>query len=343
MKICGKTHQYCGVCGKSWHLCADPTFGTDTTSRQVQWSYTAGWEADQEWDNMDWNSQDQSQASWTKSPRRRQTPRRRSNRRTGPKTDAVNGQAGKGKGKDHGVTPPLGPPALPSLSPAETPWLTPLMAVPPPIGNPPAQSAEDKQMKTIMTMLKKHNDTLPPELQALVNDALIKDGQIETKQLHSAVAAHGRARRDLQQAQLAHFHLHSAWRGFLTQAVSQWKSYSEQFADQEKQLTDRVQKAAEALAQAKETLAKTKSLAGVENREEAMSEDDTEKAAKEVNITAADKIKEGITNLHTSLDALRSTADQMVEEEQKALKRPRLEPKTGDSSNGSTGDGTSFG
>ena len=26
MKICGKTRQFCGVCGKSWHICADPIF-----------------------------------------------------------------------------------------------------------------------------------------------------------------------------------------------------------------------------------------------------------------------------------------------------------------------------
>lgn len=179
-----------------------------------------------------------------------------------------------------------------------------------------------------MALLRKHNEALPPDLQALVSDAAMKEGQEETKQLHSAVAAHGRAKRDLQQAQLAHFHLHAAWRGFLTQAVTQWKSYSDQFVEQEKQLTDRVQKAVEALAQAKDALAKTQSQAGVELKEDGMSEDDAEKEAKVVNTNAADKIKEGISNLHTSLEALRSSADQMVEDEQKTLKRPRLESKT---------------
>ena len=55
----------------------------------------------------------------------------------------------------------------------------------------------------------------------MVNEAAIKEGQQQTKQLHAVVAAHGRARKELQQAQLARFHLHNAWRGFLSQAVTQ--------------------------------------------------------------------------------------------------------------------------
>lgn len=41
--------------------------------------------------------------------------------------------------------------------------------------------------------------------------------------------------------------------------------------------------------------------------------------------STADRIKEGLTNLQTSLEALQSSAEQMVEDEQKALKRPRLD------------------
>ena len=51
-----------------------------------------------------------------------------------------------------------------------------------------------------------------------------------------------------------------------------------------------------------------------------ISEDDTEK---DVSGPAAEKIKQGISNLHSSLEALKSSAEQMVEEEQQALKRPR--------------------
>ena len=91
-----------------------------------------------------------------------------------------------------------------------------------------------------MAALKKHSDTLPPELQSMVNDAAIKEGQQQTKQLHAVVAAHGRARKELQQAQLARYNLHTAWKGFLSQAVSLWEGYSRQFSEQEQQLNERV-------------------------------------------------------------------------------------------------------
>ena len=181
-------------------------------------------------------------------------------------------------------------------------------------------------MKAIMSMLRKHNESLPPELQAMVKDVAIKDGQTETKQMHSAVTAHGRAKKELQQAQLARFNLHAAWRGFLSQAVAQWQTYSDQFVAQEKQMTERVSTALEALEQAKLNLATMKTAAGMDVQEDHMvvSDDDTVKQDKDATNSTADRIKEGISNLHTSLDALRTSAEQMVEEEHQALKRPRL-------------------
>lgn len=178
-----------------------------------------------------------------------------------------------------------------------------------------------------MAALKKHSEALPPELQTMVNEAAIKEGQQQTKQLHAVVAAHGRARKELQQAQLARFNLHNAWRGFLSQAVSQWQGYSAQFLEQEKQMNERVNSAMEALDQAKESLAKAKSTAGIETKEDTMAISD-EETDKDLAGSTADKIKEGLTNLQTSLAALQSSAEQMVEDEQKALKRPRLDEGT---------------
>lgn len=162
----------------------------------------------------------------------------------------------------------------------------------------------------------------------MVNEAAIKEGQQQTKQLHAVVAAHGRARKELQQAQLARFNLHNAWRGFLSQAVTQWQGYSAQFLDQEKQMNARVTTAMEALEQAKESLAKAKSTAGIETKEDAMAVSDEE--AQDLAGPTADRITEGLTNLQTSLEALQTSAAQMVEDEQKALKRPRLEDNTAD-------------
>ena len=217
----------------------------------------------------------------------------------------------------------IGPPALPANA-MDPPWLQSMSSIAATMPPPVQQSSEDKQLKTIMAALKKHSDTLPPELQSMVNEAAIKEGQQKTKQLHAVVAAHGRARKELQQAQLARFHLHNAWRGFLSQAVTQWQGYSAQFMEQEKQMNERVNAAMEALDQARESLAKAKSTAGIETKEDAMAVSD-EEPDKDLAGSTADRIKEGLTNLQTSLEALQSSAEQMVEDEQKALKRPRLD------------------
>ena len=330
MKICGKSHQFCGVCGQSWHLCSDPSFPSNAKSlqgqtRQVQWNYANEWESEQALTDQ-W---DQAQYPWPKSPRRKQSPRRRSNRRKNAAPEQTAAVPPKGKGKMQPSDMPMGPPSPATLAAAsaDANWLSVLNAGATAMPSS-HQQQDDKNMKAIMSLLRKHNESLPPELQAMVNDVCIKDGQTETKQMHSAVAAHGRAKKELQQAQLARFHLHAAWRGFLSQAVAQWKTYSDQFVAQEKQMTDRVSAAFEALEQAKLNLATTKTAAGLDLKEDnmAISDDETVKQDKDTSNSTADRIKEGIDNLHTSLDALRSSAEQMVEEEHKALKRPRLDP-----------------
>ena len=219
MKICGKSHQFCGVCGKSWHLCADPTFvPASSSTRQVQWSYATNWN-DPAWEDTAWPQEQDNGEQWTASPRRRTVPRRRSKKAKPPQQE---GKA-KGKGKAQRKNPEgetLGPPSMASLAAADPPWLTSLMQQPPVTPTPSATPPEDKQIKTIMAALRKHNDTLPPELQAFVSEAARKESQQETKQMHHAVTAHGKAKKELQQAQLARLNLHAAWRGFLGHAVN---------------------------------------------------------------------------------------------------------------------------
>ena len=185
MKICGKSHQFCGVCGKSWHLCADPTFvPASSSTRQVQWSYAANWN-DPAWEDTAWPQAQDNGDQWTASPRRRTVPRRRSKKAKPPQQE---GKA-KGKGKaqrkaSDGET--LGPPSMASLAAADPPWLTSLMQQPPVAPTPSSTPPEDKQIKTIMAALRKHNDTLPPELQAFVSEAAQKESQQETKQMPHA-------------------------------------------------------------------------------------------------------------------------------------------------------------
>ena len=91
------------------------------------------------------------------------------------------------------------------------------------------ETARDRQLRTLVNALKKHTDTLPEEVQTMLQDVSIKTGQQETKILHSAVTTHGRAKKELQEAQIERANLHAAWRKFLTQSAEQWQRYSDMF------------------------------------------------------------------------------------------------------------------
>ena len=107
------------------------------------------------------------------------------------------------------------------------------------------------------------------------------------------------------------------------------------------ELVERVTAASQALENAKNNLATTKSAAGVEHKDDAManSEDDMDK---DIAGQTSQRIQEGISNLHHSLKQLQSQADQMVEDEQKALKRPRIATPTEAGTEPGTNDGKIF-
>ena len=212
------------------------------------------------------------------------------------------------------------------LAAAEPPWATHSMPSQPAMPAQSTGSAEDRQLKSLMTALRKHTDSLPQELQTLMNSVAQKENQNETKQLHSAVTAHGKAKKELQAAQMARYNLHASWRTFLTNAVNLWQGYSTQFQEQDQKMMERVSAATAALQEAKANLANTKTLAGVEQKEDLQpASDDEMDKDKDIAGQTSQRIQEGIQNLHNSLKQVQSSADQMVEEEQKAIKRPRLE------------------
>ena len=127
----------------------------------------------------------------------------------------------------------------------------------------PADTKEDKHIKSLVAALRRHQDELPPDVQALMSEVNVKAGQDETKQVHAAVTQHGKAKKEIQEAQQARHKMHSAWRNFLSQSVEQRKKYTSQFIEQEKILTERVKAAHENLALAKTTLANCKIAVGV--------------------------------------------------------------------------------
>ena len=160
----------------------------------------------------------------------------------------------------------------------------------------------------------------------MIQEVTAKSGQQETKLLHSAVTAHGRAKKDLQEAQIERANLHSAWRKFLSQSAEQWQKYSEMFQKQEQEVTTRVQQAKDALKSAKETLSNTKVAAGVDAKEDASHMSDGEDNNKDLANATAAKITEGFTQLSEGLQTLQQQAELAEMEEQKAMKRQRLSP-----------------
>ena len=187
---------------------------------------------------------------------------------------------------------------------------------------------KEKQFRNLVTALKKHKDSLPEDVQQLMQEVNTRSGQQEAKQLHAAVSQHGRARKELQEAQAARHQMHSAWRNFLSQSVDQWNAYTQKFMEQEKQLTDRVQLAKELLAQAKLHLTGCQTAAGAEVKSDIVELSETDEIeTKDVDMSAGKRIADGLHELNANLSNLHSQASQAVEKEaaEQDKKRPRIE------------------
>lgn len=186
---------------------------------------------------------------------------------------------------------------------------------------------KDKQMKTLVAALRRRKDDLPEELQALVKEVTVRSGQEETKALHSAVTQHGKAKKEVSEAQAARLQMHAAWRNFLAQSVDQWTKYTAQFVEQEKMLMDRLKLAQENLIAAKESLGSCKSAAGLADKDESSMMSDSEDAVnKDSEALAGQKIAASFKDLASNLQNLHSQAAQAVEleeEQDQQRKRPR--------------------
>lgn len=194
-------------------------------------------------------------------------------------------------------------------------------------GESNSDKERDKQFRSLVAALKKHTEELPDDVQQVMKEMHVRSGQEETKLLHSAVSQHGRAKKEVQEAQSARFQMHTAWRNFLSQSAQQWQKYAAQFMEQEKLLTERFQAAKENLTAAKENLCSCKVAAGLDEKEDhAMQSDSQELVNKDSQTAAGKRIAASFTSLSTSLQALHSQAGQAVqqEEEDQLRKRQRI-------------------
>ena len=153
-RVCSGYHQFCGKCGQSWELCADPAFVPPKRGqRSVQWNYHSQ-PADQ-WETSDSWTDNQ----WIQSPRRRQSPRQRSRK----KSKGEKGSKGKGLGKSSDDQPSFGPPALPSHNSSSSPWMavnglqsTASPSIPSPLPSDMKEDKEkDRQIGSLVAALRK--------------------------------------------------------------------------------------------------------------------------------------------------------------------------------------------
>ena len=206
----------------------------------------------------------------------------------------------------------------------------------------------EKNMKSLVAALRRCKDDLPEEVQSLVKEVTIRSGQEETKFLHSAVSQHGRAKKELQEAQTARLAMHAAWKNFLAQSVDQWSKYTEQFMQQERQMMDRLKTAQENLTAAKDNLGACKASAGLDTKEDASMMSDAEDSDPKLTETSAgQKIAASFQDLASSLQTLHKQAEQAVQlevEQDQMRKRPRMTaPEQSAAGNADDGKSPSFG
>ncbi|CAL1132126.1 unnamed protein product, partial [Cladocopium goreaui] len=195
-----------------------------------------------------------------------------------------------------------------------------LQAVPTSTPTAPTSSSAEDQLRTLTGLLRKSPDQLTPETQAYLTSLTVKATHSTAKSLHSSVTKLEKAQNALTEAQGARLQLHSKWRNFVTEAVDRWTQSTEEFKKDDQILEAQIQAAKDALVAIKEQYAQTQTQLGIAGSSSIEISDEEENKMD----AASAKISDGLVQMMGSLTNLKQTADQMVEEQQKAAKRPRL-------------------
>lgn len=197
-------------------------------------------------------------------------------------------------------------------------------------------SMSDPDVRGLMSMMRGRQAELPEDMQKKVQSVLNKYGKQSTKDLHAAVTALDKSRAEYDQAVMARNQHHTSWKKFLADAVQLWKSYADQFVEQERRLQEQVTSARDTFLLAKSELENAKLDAG-----EVLNTADEESADGEENTACAtaSKLTETMQGLATSLQTLHKEAETLVEEDAHVAKRPRTMPRPEDQD--MPGDGSS--
>jgi hypothetical protein len=216
------------------------------------------------------------------------------------------------------------------MVPPEPPWTPTLhpnsLPLPPP-ATPPPPTAEETTLKELIQALKKSQQEMDPEVQAIVQRSHMKDGQKSTRSLYNAVDDLSSARETLDIAKLARHNLHIKWRNFLTDAVQRWQKHTEDFQREESELTQQIEAAKTSLAAAVRRFEDSKSELGVQvidvEAHAAMAEASTDAAD---GGAAGAALIDSLTTMRSQLETVQASAEAMVTEEaNNSNKRQRVE------------------
>eukprot|EP00435_Cladocopium_sp_Y103_P050507 s136_g15.t1 len=145
------------------------------------------------------------------------------------------------------VVPPGAMPGMPTM---------PAMPMPAAPTAPATPAMTPEEVQELLQTLKTRQSELPSDIQQQVQKVAVKTRARLTRDHHSAVTLHSKAREELDNAILARTQLLSNWRSFISDAVRLWQGYASNFMEQEKNLQVRIATAKEGVQAAKEELAR---------------------------------------------------------------------------------------
>ena len=200
----------------------------------------------------------------------------------------------------------------------------------------------EKKYKDLVSRLKKTPDTLTPEVQEIVTKETVHETQTSAKSLHSAVSKMEKAQKALDAAQGARHQLHSRWRSFVTAAIPRWRKWAEDYQKEDKELAEKIAESKRVLESVKTEYEQQNSMFGLKAVAAPIEITSDDEGKME---SAAEKVNQSVNGMLSSLEQIKSTADELYDEEQKAAKRPRTEdanvyqPMDGVQSFGAPGSG----
>ena len=204
------------------------------------------------------------------------------------------------------------------------------MAAPPP--PPPAQPPQKKEVspyeekfKTLMAAVTNAASELPKDLQDTAKALAEPEAPPVAATLEQAFEYVGQARAKVDHIQMARFQMHKRWRDFLATAASQFQEFTQSFTQQESSMLQEVSHAKAGYKAAKAQFDKMKAASGPTDLEVEVISDEEGNESKDARPDAGTILQETMNSMHTTFESLRSTADNMLVEEQSNKKRKSAE------------------